>query len=114
MFQLEELRDRMIIDGVKRPNYVLDELTPAGLAVWFMDDGFKIKERGARQAKNCIRNKWICSRRQNIHKDWFKDTFGGTANVTKAGTLLLSVEGSKQVCKIISPFVILRCVITRL
>lgn len=68
---------------------LLDQLTPLGLAVWFMDDGYGLKNGGL-----CLSTNSFSEEEKDIIILWFKETYNIKASKHKSGVLYLDVKSS--------------------
>lgn len=81
---------------------ILNHLTPAGIALWLMDDG--CQQIGKYPAMRLALQGYTPEEREIIRR-YFESRYG-QCNLHKAGNLAFTCEASKNLCAEISPFVV--------
>ena len=101
--QIELLRKLMCRTGKKEATEALEYLTPLGVALWYMDDGFQQKAQGNRQPTCCFAIQGFDDKASVVN--WITKTYG-KCRVDGNGTLRLTVGASKKLCEVINRYVI--------
>lgn len=85
---------------------ILDELTPLGLAVWYMDDGSLIRDKNSQSS--VIYTNCFSEQEHEIFEQYFLDKWNlcaRTVNGSKYQFLRFPVEETVEFCKIIANYV---------
>lgn len=84
---------------------ILGHLTPMGLALWFMDDGCKQKDKYSPCVKFAMQS--YSAEDRVIALEFFRNRYAeSTGSIDKAGNLVLSTKMSRKFCVEIGPYVV--------